>query len=45
MFCDEVCDKFAGEDIRRIAKEKALSVNPRDQIQRYNYNMIGHRVR
>jgi len=45
LFAEEVCDKFAGEDIRRKAEERALLFSPKDPIQRYNYNMIGHRLR
>ena len=44
LFAEEVCDKFAGEDTRRKAEERALLVSPKDPIQRYNYNMIGHRL-
>ena len=45
LFAEEVCDKFAGEDVRRKAERTAASIDPRNPIQRYNYNMIGHIVK
>jgi oxygen-independent coproporphyrinogen-3 oxidase len=44
LFAEEVCDHFAGEDVRRKAEKEADSLNPIDPMQRFNYNMIGHRL-
>jgi oxygen-independent coproporphyrinogen-3 oxidase len=45
LFTEEICDKFAGEDVRSKAEMTAALVDQKDPIQRYNYNMIGHRLR
>ncbi|HII38677.1 TPA: hypothetical protein HA318_01590, partial [Candidatus Micrarchaeota archaeon] len=36
LFAEEVCDKFAGEDVRKKANEKALTTSPTDPLQTYN---------
>lgn len=45
LFAEEICDKFAGEEIRRKAERIALTVDPKHPLQRFNYNMIGHRLK
>ena len=45
LFAEEVCNHFAGEDVRRKAERTAAFTDPKHPIQRYNYNMIGHRLR
>ena len=44
LFAEEVCNKFAGKEVRMKAEYTASRVDPRDPIQRYNYNMLGHSV-
>lgn len=44
LFAEEVCDKFAGEDVRSMAEKRAKRISPHDPLQRYNYNIIGHRL-
>jgi len=45
LFAEEVCNHFAGEDVRRKAERAAAMTDPKHPLQRYNYNMIGHRLR
>ncbi|MBI2147766.1 coproporphyrinogen III oxidase family protein [Candidatus Woesearchaeota archaeon] len=44
LFAEEVCNHFVGEDVRRKAERTAAVTDPKHPIQRYNYNMIGHRL-
>jgi len=44
LFAEEVCDKFAGKEIKEKARKRAIDIKPFDPMQRYNYNMIGHRL-
>jgi oxygen-independent coproporphyrinogen-3 oxidase len=45
LFSEEITDSFAGDDIRHKAESVAATTSPKSPVQRYNYNMIGHRVR
>lgn len=45
LFAEEICDYFAGDDVRERAEGKALLTDPKDSMQRHNYNMIGHRLK
>ncbi|MFH1620760.1 MAG: coproporphyrinogen-III oxidase family protein [Patescibacteria group bacterium] len=44
LFAEEICDKFAGKEVKNIANKRVKDISPLDPIQRYNYNMIGHRL-
>ena len=45
LFAEEVCNHFAGEDIREKSERRSRITDSKHPIQRYNYNMIGHRLR
>ena len=45
LFAEEVCNHFAGEEVRIKSERTAVFTDPKHPIQRYNYNMIGHRLR